>query len=86
MLFRIWNYGNSNGLQGGQIGESATIDVAAASLQAASLLAEIDNRNGGQIGGSAAINISASGYMVPLRTMLLFRFLAATVQRPPRSI
>jgi hypothetical protein len=61
VLFRIWNYGNSNGLQGGQIGESATIDVAAASMQAASLLAEIDNRNGGQIGGSAAINISVPG-------------------------
>jgi hypothetical protein len=60
-LFQILNFGNSNGLQGGQIGESATIDVAAASMQAASLLAEIDNRNGGQIGGSAAINISVPG-------------------------
>src|SRR5439155_17685040 len=50
-LFRILNYGNSDGLEGGQIGENATISVAAASIQAASLLAEINNSQGGQIGG-----------------------------------
>jgi mannose-6-phosphate isomerase-like protein (cupin superfamily) len=53
-LFRILNYG-------GQIGESATIDIVAASMQAASLLAEIDNSQGGQIGDSAVINISVPG-------------------------
>jgi FecR protein len=35
-LFRILNYGNSDGLEGGQIGENATISVTAASIQAAS--------------------------------------------------
>jgi hypothetical protein len=59
-LFRIFNYGNSDGLEGGQIGENATISVTAASIQAASLQAEINNSQGGQIGGSASINVSAS--------------------------
>src|SRR5436190_5325270 len=63
-LFRILNYGNSDGLEGGQIGENATISVAAASIQAASLLAEINNSQGGQIGGSASINVFASGAVV----------------------
>ncbi len=63
-LFRIFNYGNSDGLEGGQIGENATISVTAASIQAASLLAEINNSQGGQIGGSASINVSASGPVV----------------------
>ena len=63
-LFRIFNYGNSDGLEGGQIGENATISVTAASIQAASLLAEINNSQGGQIGGSASINVSASDPVV----------------------
>jgi hypothetical protein len=58
-LFQILNFGNSDGL--GQIGENASINVTAASIQAASLLAEINNSSGGQIGGSASINVSASG-------------------------
>jgi FecR protein len=58
-LFQILNFGNSDGL--GHIGENASINVTAASIQAASLLAEINNSSGGQIGGSASINVSASG-------------------------
>src|SRR5262249_52995968 len=59
--FRILNYGNSGSLQGGQIGGSAIIDISAANVQAASLLAEIDNSNGGQIGGNAEVDISVPG-------------------------
>src|SRR5439155_884367 len=60
----IYTNGSSDGLEGGQIGENATISVAAASIQAASLLAEINNSQGGQIGGSASINVFASGAVV----------------------
>ena len=70
---------------GGTIDSDATINLNAANITANSLFVQIDNSNGGTIGGNATINMNVSG-TPPSRTMPLSRFLAATVQRRPRSI
>ena len=59
-IFEIDNFDDDSGFGGGTIGGNATVSVAANSLSAASLTAQIEN-TGGTIGGDATINMNVSG-------------------------
>ena len=59
-VFEIDNYDDDSGFGGGVVGGTASVSVAANSLSAASLIAQINNL-GGTIGGDALIDLNVSG-------------------------
>src|SRR5205823_557316 len=60
-VFQISNFGNTDSLNGGLIGENASIAVTAANFASSSLLALINSSSGGAIGTNAAITFNISG-------------------------